>query len=449
MLRVGDFSKLAHVTVKTLRYYDELGLLRPIWTDRFTGYRYYSLDQLPRLNRILALKDLGFSLEQVGKLLDGRLSAPELRQLFDQKQRELADLVRSDQERLIRVSERIREIEMEGRLPLQDVTIKSIPAMAAASLREIIPSLSGLAASSSRMRGELELWAARQGVSSRGAWLTLYHHKDYREEKLDVEIVLAYDLEALAAIREHSSSIEVKPLPAVESMACLLQPANIEALQNSYTTLFTWSDRHGYLRLSPLRELALHDPMQKGGKTQFIEVQMPVQSRASLQQKFLNNPYRKEKEMEPQWIDLPEMKVVGVAYIGKNENQEIPQTWDVFNRRCQEIKHVAPGSPAYGVCACVPEAAQGEFEYVACYGVDQASEIPAGMVERTIPAGRYAVFVHIGPLDGLRATYEYIYQYWLPQSGFQLTGGPDFELYNQEFVNGAADSRFYIYVPIK
>ena len=67
MIRIGDFSKLSRVSVKTLRFYDEMGLLKPVEVDRFTGYRYYEFDQLPRLYRILALKDLGFSLEEIGR----------------------------------------------------------------------------------------------------------------------------------------------------------------------------------------------------------------------------------------------------------------------------------------------------------------------------------------------------------------------------------------------
>jgi len=73
MLKIGDLSKLSQVSVKTLRYYDEVGLLNPSQVDRFTGYRYYSIEQIPRLNRILAFKDLGFSLEQIARLLDENL----------------------------------------------------------------------------------------------------------------------------------------------------------------------------------------------------------------------------------------------------------------------------------------------------------------------------------------------------------------------------------------
>ena len=93
MFKIGDFSKLSRVSVKTLRYYDELGLLKPTYVDRFTGYRYYSADQLPRLNRILALKDLGFSLEQTMRLLEGALVPAQMREILRMKQAELQQRV--------------------------------------------------------------------------------------------------------------------------------------------------------------------------------------------------------------------------------------------------------------------------------------------------------------------------------------------------------------------
>lgn len=85
MIKIGDFSKLAHVTVKTLHHYGEMGLLQPARIDRFNGYRFYTLEQLPRLNRILALKDLGFSLEQVAQLIDENLTVVEMRGMLRMK----------------------------------------------------------------------------------------------------------------------------------------------------------------------------------------------------------------------------------------------------------------------------------------------------------------------------------------------------------------------------
>jgi DNA-binding transcriptional MerR regulator len=82
MPKIGDFSKLAQVSVKTLRYYADLGLLKPNSVDRYAGYRYYTPQQLPRLNRILALKELGLSLVQIERLLGEDLPAQELQRLM-------------------------------------------------------------------------------------------------------------------------------------------------------------------------------------------------------------------------------------------------------------------------------------------------------------------------------------------------------------------------------
>ena len=64
MFRIGEFSKIAQVSGRLLRYYDKLGLFKPIRIDPETGYRYYSAQQLPALNRILALKELGLTLDR-------------------------------------------------------------------------------------------------------------------------------------------------------------------------------------------------------------------------------------------------------------------------------------------------------------------------------------------------------------------------------------------------
>jgi predicted transcriptional regulator YdeE len=111
MLKIGEFAQEGQVTIKTLRHYAKLGLLKPIWTDRFTGYRYYSREQLSRLNRIMALKDLGFTLEQIGQVLQEEMTLDELRGMLRLKQAELAQHVREEQARLSRIEERLRRIE--------------------------------------------------------------------------------------------------------------------------------------------------------------------------------------------------------------------------------------------------------------------------------------------------------------------------------------------------
>jgi len=124
MIRIGDFSKLSRVSIKTLRYYDEMGLLKPIQVDRFTGYRYYEFDQLPQLYRILALKDLGFSLEEIGHFLDSDLSVEQMRGMLKLRQAEIRQQMEAEAERLERVERWLREIEQEDSMSKYDVVIK-------------------------------------------------------------------------------------------------------------------------------------------------------------------------------------------------------------------------------------------------------------------------------------------------------------------------------------
>ena len=122
MLKIGEFAKKAQVTVKTLRHYDRLGLLKPAWIDRFSGYRYYAQEQLPRLNRIMALKDLGFTLQQTGRILQNELTVDELRGMLRLKCAELEQHIEEEQARLARVEARLRQIEHEGDFLMSLVT---------------------------------------------------------------------------------------------------------------------------------------------------------------------------------------------------------------------------------------------------------------------------------------------------------------------------------------
>jgi DNA-binding transcriptional MerR regulator/predicted N-acetyltransferase YhbS len=117
MIKIGEFSRLSQTPVSTLRYYAELGLLTPVEVDHFTGYRYYTFDQLARLNRILALKDLGFSLDEIPHLLDEHLPAQRLRELLQRKRGELLERVQDQQERLQQLDAWLHQLTMENPMP--------------------------------------------------------------------------------------------------------------------------------------------------------------------------------------------------------------------------------------------------------------------------------------------------------------------------------------------
>ena len=111
MLKIGDFAKMAQVSTKTVRYYDQRGLLKPAWIDRFTGYRYYTAEQLSQLNRILALKEFRFTLNQIRQVLETPLSVEELRGMFRLKHAELERHIAAEQSRLTRIEHHLTQLE--------------------------------------------------------------------------------------------------------------------------------------------------------------------------------------------------------------------------------------------------------------------------------------------------------------------------------------------------
>ncbi|WP_039634569.1 MerR family transcriptional regulator [Streptomyces sp. 769] len=139
MFTIGDFARYGRVSARMLRHYDAIGLLRPARTDPATGYRFYAAAQLARLNRIIALKDLGFSLHQVAAILDEQVDVAELRGMLRLRQAELAVARAATEARLAQVEARLRTIESEGRMSTDDVVLKSTEPV-------LLAELSGIAA---------------------------------------------------------------------------------------------------------------------------------------------------------------------------------------------------------------------------------------------------------------------------------------------------------------
>ena len=126
MFTIGAFARLTRVSVRMLRHYDELGLLRPRYTDSNTGFRYYGVEQLTRLNRLIAFKDLGFSLEQIALLLDANLSGQQLKAMFEQKKKEVAQQMTDLQQRLSGLDWRAAHLEKAGELPDAELVVRRV-----------------------------------------------------------------------------------------------------------------------------------------------------------------------------------------------------------------------------------------------------------------------------------------------------------------------------------
>ncbi len=269
MIRIGDFSKLSRVSVKALRYYDEMGLLKPVSVDRFTGYRLYEYSQLAVLNRILALKELGFSLEEIGRLLDDGLSLEQMRGMLKLRQTEAHQRVREETERLERIESRLRQIEQENNMSKYDVVIKNVEAIKFASVRDVVqtPPEQG------PLWGELEDYLAMRHVRPSGVCFTLYHDEGFKERDCDVEVC-----EPLDGDLTESTRIKVQTLPAA-TVACTIHNGPFVTIGEAYNAIGKWLDANGYRIVGPSREVYLNpakDGIQNDPNT-VTELQFPIE----------------------------------------------------------------------------------------------------------------------------------------------------------------------------
>lgn len=138
MLRIGEFSKLSRVSIRMLRHYDDIGLLKPAEIDQFTGYRYYSPEQLPVVGRITAFKDMGFSLADIVKMLEIYENRDELDDYLMKRQLELQEISETTQLQM-RLLDTARERLRKEQNMSYNVSIKTIPERYAATVHMTIP----------------------------------------------------------------------------------------------------------------------------------------------------------------------------------------------------------------------------------------------------------------------------------------------------------------------
>lgn len=126
MFKIGEFAAITGVSRKMLRHYEQLGLLKPAHTDRFTGYRYYTLEQLQPIERIHTLREAGFTLREVGDVIESDLSVDDFKAMLLQKRRDLADKQRQISRYLARLDQRLADIETENTMPEYEIALKPV-----------------------------------------------------------------------------------------------------------------------------------------------------------------------------------------------------------------------------------------------------------------------------------------------------------------------------------
>ncbi len=271
MLKISAFSKLSRVSVKTLRFYDDLGLLKPTVVDENNGYRYYSEDQLLTVKRIIAFKEQGFTLEQIMTFLKEDVSQEIVKTTLITKQAELQYTIQEARRQLNEIDVRLDNLkQLDDHTAAFSVTIGSVKPQLVASIRDIIP----------RKHLCLLLDEIKQYVRSYGEdasrSLTILWHDSSEKDQADIEV-------ALPILKEIPSNGRVKVgfLPDLKMAASLVH--RCDPYDNSCPALFelaSWISSHGYLlsEKEPIREIHLTSDEDIYGKLRQAELLIPIET---------------------------------------------------------------------------------------------------------------------------------------------------------------------------
>lgn len=279
MFRIGDFSRIARVSCRLLRYYDELGLLRPAIVDRASGYRFYSAAQLPRLNRILVLKELGLSLDQIGPIIDENVSAAQLRAMLLLRRADIERELAAQSARLRQVEARISQIEVDGELTHDDVLVRSEPPKRILAARATTRSF----LEARRMIARLVEQAPRHVPKKLlGSFIAIAHSPEFEPDAIDVELgyVLMGDGDCGAVIVD-GLELRVRDLPGVEHMAVCVRVGLPEQAHLVTGRIGRFVEKQGYRLAGPNREVFLQPPQPQRMEHSVVEMQYPVQPLAA------------------------------------------------------------------------------------------------------------------------------------------------------------------------
>lgn len=253
MFTIGDFASHGRVSVRMLRHYDAIGLLRPAAVDPATGYRWYEAGQLARLNRLVALKDLGFTLEQVRSILDEKVSVEELRGMLRLRQAELQARIAGDTARLAQVEARLRIIEREGLMPADEVQVKRVPAVRVAELSGIAAGFEpeSITPVITPLYDELIRRLERAGMTPTGAPVAWY------EDATEGDGVVVHAGMPVDVERGGAHGLQVVDLPAIERAATILHHGSMDGVMPTVQALARWIEANGYRSAGYNRELYL------------------------------------------------------------------------------------------------------------------------------------------------------------------------------------------------
>jgi DNA-binding transcriptional MerR regulator len=280
MLRIGDFARISQVSIKTLHHYDEIGLLKPSYVDPGSRYRYYGAEQLVEINRIVALRELGFSLEHIKRILDANLTKDELRGMLLLRRAELQEQTTTIQTSLAQIEIRLSQLDQEGNMSTYEVIVKSVPPLKIAAAREVVPSPAQMRERCFALMDEVFKALTQAGVKETGLVLALYHYHESPEPEDGIDVEMAVTVSAAAEAQ--SGRVKVYDLPQV-TVASAVYNGSYDALESVgqvYAAIGKWIQENGYHIVGPSRELYVQAPAPgSASRDGIMEIQFPIEKR--------------------------------------------------------------------------------------------------------------------------------------------------------------------------
>jgi len=250
-----------------LRYYDEMGLLIPMEVDKITGYRLYSSSQIAQLNKIIFLKNLGFSIKKMQELLRN-WEIEEIYEELSKQKIEIEQNIQKEKEKLIRLDGYLTDLDRKEKSLNTQIMIKSIPSYNVISLRKVLPSYF----SEGLLWQELEQKLPDTDVFS---CFSIYHDFDYKEKEVDIEACIILK-EPLIKI---DTNLTVRQTKAVEKAACFMVYGPYKNISIAYNEFGYWLEQHQeYRMLGENRQICHVTKCDTNDPNEYVtELQIPIE----------------------------------------------------------------------------------------------------------------------------------------------------------------------------
>jgi len=275
MFSIGEFARHGRVSVRMLRHYDAIGLIRPACVDPASGYRSYQASQLDDLNRVIALKELGFTLQQVQVILEEKVSAAELRGMLKLRRAEIQASIEAETTRLARVEARLLTIEDGARVPADGVIVKRLAPVRVAELAGVAAGYEPEAITPVIQPLYHDLWQRLCSADIPAAGPAVAYYEDTPQGGILVHAAVPVAVPVPAPVE----GVSLADLPEVGSAAAIIHHGSMDDVLPTGQALARWIDANGYRSTGYAREITLNwscDPEQW-----VTELQQPIEIEAT------------------------------------------------------------------------------------------------------------------------------------------------------------------------